>query len=141
MLLVNGAAMRQNGDKETEVFARKMRKSLGDMICGFYERWAEHLARKGGGFHLLFMKLVYKALCCVGSIQIHKDKRMENPLQFKAAFLLFCSLLLMVIIRENGFMITLKREGNMQSLRCSIYKKGAFIPQNCSGAGETRSPA
>ncbi len=50
VLLVNGAAIRKEGDKEVEVFARKMRRSLGDKRNELAEEHIAELVRLADGF-------------------------------------------------------------------------------------------
>lgn len=50
VLLVNGAATRRHGDKEIDVFARKMRKSLGDKRNELAEEHIAELARLAQAF-------------------------------------------------------------------------------------------
>lgn len=50
VMLVNGAATEKAGGKEAEVFARKMRKSLGDKRNELGEDHIDHLVRLATGF-------------------------------------------------------------------------------------------
>ncbi len=50
VLLVNGAAMRKEGKDEVEVFAQKMRKSLGDKRNELSEDHIQELSRLAGDF-------------------------------------------------------------------------------------------
>lgn len=50
VLLVNGAATRKEGEKQVEVFARKMRKSLGDKRNELSDEHVDQLAALAAGF-------------------------------------------------------------------------------------------